>query len=170
MKKRLMFLAAALTLSGSVVHGALDFSSESGWFTFTSESGFFQVEIVPHGSVIPTIQFQPEPSVLRPMPASAPVYVAANWGGLLLASTSFTVAPPVDFDFYAYRVWDTPLYAAEVRWPGSGDLFPTITPFQSNRPDEPVAPVPETGTLLAGALLLLPFGVAAFRKLRRAGC
>ncbi len=167
MKNRLMLLAVVLTLSSSVVRGALDFSSESGWFTFNSDRGFFQIEIVPHGSVIPTIQFQPEPSVLGPMPVSAPIYVAANWGGLFLASTSFTVAPPVDFDFYAYRVWDTPLFAAEVRWPESGDLFPSITPFQSNRPDAAVSAVPEPGTLLAGALLLLPFGVAVLRRLRR---
>lgn len=168
MKKRLILLAAALTLSGSVVHGSLEFSEKSGWFTYRSESGFFQVEIVPHGSIIPTLEFKPEPTVLRPMPGSSPVYVAANWGGIFLASTSFTVTPSVDFDFYAYRVWDTPLFAAEVRWPETGGSVPIITPFESNRPDGPVV-VPEPGTLLAGALLLLPLGVAALRKLRRAG-
>jgi hypothetical protein len=67
---------------------------------------------------------------------------------------------PSTFDLYAYD-GTTTVDSAQAIWNGSVWTFvdPTTTPA--------VLPVPEPTTLLAGVLLLLPFGVSTFRILRR---
>jgi hypothetical protein len=67
---------------------------------------------------------------------------------------------PLWFNFYAYNGTD-PMEAVRAEWNGGGWSFTLLD--KGSAP----TPVPEPTTMIAGALLLLPFGVSTLRILRK---
>ena len=89
----------------------------------------------------------------------------------IISAESFTTSGVVNFSFQnaitpaiggaQYLVVGTSLNKDAANGAGflDGGTFPTLTPI--------LAPVPEPSTVVAGALMLLPFGIGAIRSLRK---
>ena len=96
-------------------------------------------------------------------PSSGPDYVLAEGPGL--SSLQFdvlflgNVTDPLTFDFHAWNGTDS-VEAARLSW--DGGTWTITTTGDCVRPV-----VPEPTTMIAGALLLLPFGVSTLRILRK---
>ena len=83
---------------------------------------------------------------------------AVVWLQFDIAFTGAT-SNPLTFDFYAWN-GTTLAERARATWNGSGWAFGTDAEVVTS-------PVPEPTTMIAGALLLLPFGVSTLRILRK---
>jgi len=105
-------------------------------------------------------------SIISSEPTSSGLgYVLAQGPGL--SSLQFdvlflgNVTDPLTFDFHAWNGL-TSVEAARLSWDGG-----TWTITTTGDCVRPIPPVPEPTTMIAGALLLLPFGVSTLRILRK---
>ncbi len=94
--------------------------------------------------------------------ASGPALAYMEWDIKFLGSST----SPLKFDFYA---WDGLVRkeATRATWSGGGWSFAPIAVDDPYLRSSPTV-VPEPATILAGAMLLLPFGMSTLRILRKA--
>jgi hypothetical protein len=117
------------------------------------------------------------PNLFAPSPVNTPTYAnmyftydnqvtfpatpSLDWYGLMFSSGG---ANPTMVNLFANSATDYELVGTIYpypNYPGSVDVHGMVTLV------DPPAPVPEPATMLAGALLLLPFGASTFRIVRR---
>ena len=97
----------------------------------------------------------------------SPDHIVAS-GALAPINTQFDIkfmglrSEPLIFDFYAWN-GNTLVDHARANWNGGGWSFTT----GSAPAPQVLTPVPEPTTMIAGALLLLPFGASTLRVLRK---
>jgi len=97
------------------------------------------------------------------------LYDSTAYGAVDTASTRFQLTSPLSGDIYnAFATYLGALNPASVQANlGSGNILRSIENGAGQDLIWNVTPVPEPTTMIAGALLLLPFGVSTFRMLRK---
>jgi hypothetical protein len=97
-----------------------------------------------------------------------PQVQAGNVSGFAASDTQFTLGQTVNFDYTSFVAGDTSTVIVET---GANVATSGIAGLNDsgsvNVGALVVTAVPEASTVVAGALLLLPFGLSAFRSLRK---